>query len=276
MPNKKSIEILNNYKDLAKASKFGVNKRVNNIIDLYSARKIYNIKTAKTLLDQLTDKKKKNVDIGIKKYNEVFDRYQKAEPLNVRHKRLRQEKVERSERKNRYGQVLGEMLKKTDRNDKDNQLQRVSKDKNKLKGLFKIQKLFKNTVIFDIIETESAMDKNVISFTLKPNKISLNLQLEDVKTILFKAYAKVLKLLPKKSHFHFYTNLYLGTAPLTSRAYSYKKPAEWANHVASQIEKTIQSEETYKLRDMEIKFNSSFFRQAENRTAHNAETARAY
>ena len=120
------------------------------------------------------------------------------------------------------------------------------------------------------------MDKNVISFTLKPNKISLNLQLEDVKTILFKAYSKVLKLLPKKSHFHFYTNLYLGTAPLTSSAYSYKQPAKWAQHVADQIEKTIQSEETYKLRDMELRFNFFLFRPAENPIAHKAETARAY
>ena len=89
MPPKKSIEIFNDYKDLARASKFGVKRRVDNIIDLYNARKIYNIKTAKTLLEQLTDKRKKNVDIGINRYNEVFERFQKAEPLNVRQKRLK-------------------------------------------------------------------------------------------------------------------------------------------------------------------------------------------
>jgi hypothetical protein len=173
---------LNNYKDLARASKFGVNKRVNNIIDLYNSRKIYNIKTAETLLDQLTDKKRKNVDLGIKRYNEVFERFQKAEPLNVRHKRLRQEKVERTGLRK---QVLGELIQKTDRNNKENQIQRVLKSPNKLKSLLKIQNLFRNTVVFDIRETEAAMDKNVLSFTLKPQKLSLRLRLEDVKTILF-------------------------------------------------------------------------------------------
>ena len=58
MPKKKDIDF-NKYKDLATASKFGVKKRVNNIINLYSERKIYNIKTALNLLNQLTDKRKK-------------------------------------------------------------------------------------------------------------------------------------------------------------------------------------------------------------------------
>ena len=71
MQKKKALDLFNKYRDLASASKFGVKKRVNKIIDLYNERKIYNVKTATSLLNQLTDKKKKNVDVGIKRYNEV-------------------------------------------------------------------------------------------------------------------------------------------------------------------------------------------------------------
>ena len=73
---------------------------------MYNERKIYNVKTATSLLNQLTDKKKKNVDVGIKRYNEVLEKFQNAEPLNVRHKRIRQEKVERRKHK----EVLGELI----------------------------------------------------------------------------------------------------------------------------------------------------------------------
>ena len=91
MPPKTSIVNFNNYRDLASTSKFGVKKRVNTIIDLYNERKIYNAKTALNLLNQLTDKKKKNVDIGIKRYNEALQKFQNAEALNARHQRIRQE-----------------------------------------------------------------------------------------------------------------------------------------------------------------------------------------
>jgi hypothetical protein len=77
----KYLDLFKQYKDLASASKFGVKKRVINIIDLYNERKIYNVKTATSLLNQLTDKKRKNVDVGIKRYNEVLDKFQNAEPL---------------------------------------------------------------------------------------------------------------------------------------------------------------------------------------------------
>lgn len=116
-----------------------VKKRVNTIINLYNDRKIYNVKTALNLLNQLTDKKKKNVDIGIKRYNEALHKFQNAEPLNARHQRIRQEKVERkvTERKEKYKDVLGELL-----------------EKKKLKSTLKIQNLLRNTVIFDIVRSE--------------------------------------------------------------------------------------------------------------------------
>ena len=112
MPPKKSIVNFNNYRDLASASKFGVKKRVNNIINLYNERKIYNVKTALNLLNQLTDKKKKNVDIGIKRYNEALQKFQNAEPLDARRQRIRQEKVERkvTERNEKFKDALGELL----------------------------------------------------------------------------------------------------------------------------------------------------------------------
>jgi hypothetical protein len=44
-----------------------------------------------------------------------------------------------------------------------------------------------------------------------------------------------------------------------TRAYSYKQPAEWAKHVASQIDKALQSDMSYKTKDMQIKFNFFLF-----------------
>ena len=141
MPKKKDIDF-NKYKDLASASKFGVKKRVNNIINLYSERKIYNIKTALNLLNQLTDKRKKNVDIGVQRYNEVIEKHKKAEPLNLRHKRLRKEKVEQVEAQRLHNKVLGELV-----------------ERKKLKSVLKIQNTLRNTLVFNIVQTESAMDK---------------------------------------------------------------------------------------------------------------------
>ena len=194
MPKKKDIDF-NKYKDLASASKFGVKKRVNNIINLYSERKIYNIKTALNLLNELTDKRK-NVDLGVQRYNEVIETHKKAEPLNLRHKRLRKEKVEKVEAQRLHNKVLGELV-----------------ERKKLKSDLKIQNMFRNTLVFDIVQTESALDKQVLSFTLKPQRIGTNIYTEDVKTVLYKAYRAVAKLLPKKTPFYFYTEVDLKTSP---------------------------------------------------------------
>ena len=90
--NNKNSNILNHYRELASKSKFGVKKRVENVIALYNSRTLYNIKTIKNVLDKLTADKRKEVDIGIKKYNEVIDKYKDAEPLPERRKRLIKEK----------------------------------------------------------------------------------------------------------------------------------------------------------------------------------------
>lgn len=99
------------------------------------------------------------------------------------------------------------------------------------------------------------MDKKVVSLTLKPQRISPKLVLDDVKTMLCKAYNKVLRLLPKKSYFHFYTELDIGPSVLTSYSYTFQQPAMWARHVAIQIEKVLQSAHTYRFKDMELTFN---------------------
>ena len=103
------------------------------------------------------------------------------------------------------------------------------------------------------------MGKKVLSFTLKPQRIGKNLYLEDLKTILFKAYYRVLRLLPKRTPFYFYTEMNLGKRVgqknLTSNSYTFKQPAEWAKHVAKQIEMALQSDETVTLKEMEITFH---------------------
>jgi len=256
MTSKKSLDIFNNFRNLADASRFGAKARVKNIIDLYNERKIYNIKTAKALLSQLTDKKKNVVDSGIKRYNEVFRTYQNAEPLPTRRNRLKQEK---EDRKRLHRGALGELVARTREKEDRKKLHRGVLDelvaKKKERSALKIQNLFRKTATFDIIERDPAMGDNVISYTLRPQRLSLKLMLEDLKTILYKAYYAVLSLLPKKRKFHFYSVVHFGKGDIVSRAYTYQKPAEWADHVEKQIETVIQSGDIFLLRQMEIKFN---------------------
>ena len=61
----------------------------------------------------------------------------------------------------------------------------------------KIQDLLRKSVVFDIVKKESAMDDKVVDITVKPQRVG-SLIATDIKTILYKAYAKVIKLLPNK------------------------------------------------------------------------------
>ena len=68
----------------------------------------------------------------------------------------------------------------------------------KTKAVLKIQNLLRNSVIFEIVKQESALDNNVIEITIQPQRIG-TIAAMDIKTILYKAYIKVIKMLPKKS-----------------------------------------------------------------------------
>ena len=57
-------------------------------------------------------------------------------------------------------------------------------ERKKLKSVLKIQNMLRNTLVFNIVQTESAMDKKVLSFTLTPQRIGKNIYTEDVKTVL--------------------------------------------------------------------------------------------
>jgi hypothetical protein len=48
------------------------------------------------------------------------------------------------------------------------------------------------------------MDDKVINFTVKPQRIG-SIVASDIKTVLYKAYAKVIKQLPPKTKFEFYS-----------------------------------------------------------------------
>ena len=70
---------------------------------MYNERKIYNVKTATTLLNQLTDKKKKNVDQGIKKYNEVLEKVPERRTLKrkTQENKAREGRAEETQRSTR-------------------------------------------------------------------------------------------------------------------------------------------------------------------------------
>ena len=77
----------------------------------------------------------------------------------------------------------------------------------------------------------------------------------DIKTILYKAYIKVIKMLPKKSAFKFYSSVNFTTNDrernsLVSNEYTSEKPGPWASHVEAQIEKAVQSDERIQLKNL--------------------------
>ena len=170
---KKNIEILEKYKTVYKR-KF--KNEISNLIDVYKERKVFNVKTVKKVLDKMTNASdKKGVASGLTEYDKLYDKYKEAEPVPVKRKRVKEEKI------------LNEK---------------------KGKAVFKIQNLFRNAIVFDIKKKESAFDDKVVSYTVRPQRIG-KIAAIDIKAILYKSLMKVLKLLPKKAAFNFYSELKL-------------------------------------------------------------------
>ena len=105
------------------------------------------------------------------------------------------------------------------------------------------------------------MDDKVMDITVNPQRVG-SIIAADIKTILYKAYVKVIKLLPTKTKFEFYSEVDFKfgngdklKAPLVSNTYKSDATGKWADHVEGQIEKAIQSDETIKLKTLQIKFH---------------------
>ena len=219
MTFKSNLNFLRGYKLIAKRD---VEQKVAKIIELYEARKISNVTTARNLLDKLTASNKNVFKSGVKLYDKTVEKYENAEPLPVKRKRVEEEKI-----------------------------QKVRRDK----ATLKIQNLLRKTILFDITKKESAMDNKVIDFTVKPQRVG-TIVASDLKNVLYKAYAKVIKQLPTKTKFEFYSEVaFEGKAPLASNSYLYDNVGRWATHVEKQIEKAIQSDETIKLSKLKITFH---------------------
>ena len=58
----------------------------------------------------------------------------------------------------------------------------------------------------DIVRRESALDDNVIEITVKPQRVGA-IAAMDIRTILYKSYVRVIKMLPKNSSFKFYSSV---------------------------------------------------------------------
>ena len=166
MKLKNNLKFLEAYRSIAKSD---VKDKVNDIIQLYTIRKISNIQTARNVLDKLTASNKNTVKAGIRIYDKTVEKYKEAEPLPVKRKRIEEEKI-----------------------------QTIRKEKASLK----IDNFLSNSVWFDIVMVESAMDDHVVDITIKPKRVG-SIIATDIKTILYKAYVKVIKLLPTKTKFEF-------------------------------------------------------------------------
>jgi hypothetical protein len=149
------------------------------------------VATAKNLLDKLTATNKNTIKSGLKLYDKTVEKYENAEPLPAKLKRVKEEKI-----------------------------QKVKRDR----ATLKIQNLLRKTILFDIIKKQSAMNDKVIDFTVKPQRIG-SIVASDIKTVLYKAYAKVIKQLPKKTKFEFYSEVELDRSkkPLASINYALQR-----------------------------------------------------
>jgi len=221
---KRNIKLLEDYKTVYKRR---FKNEINNLIQFYESRKAYNVRTVKNVLDKLTDRdNKKNIALGLSEYQKLYEKYKDAEPVPIKIKRLREERI-LNERRG--------------------------------KAVLKIQNMLRNTVIIDIVRHESALDGKVIEVTVKPQRIG-TVAAMDIKTILYKSFFKAVKMLPKKSGFKFYSSINFttndkGRSSLVSNEYTPATIGSWSSHVESQIEKAVQSDEQIKLNSLLIKFD---------------------
>ncbi len=112
MTFKSNVTFLNGYKLIAKRD---VKQKVEKIIGLYEARKISNITTARNLLDKLTATNKNTIKSGLKLYDKTVEKYENAEPLPDKRKRVQEEKAQKVKREKatvKIQQFLGEKMKK--------------------------------------------------------------------------------------------------------------------------------------------------------------------
>ena len=77
---KRNLNLLQDYKTVYKR-KF--KNEINNLINLYEDRKVFNVKTVRNVLDKLTDKdNKKTIALGLQAYNKLFEKYKDADPFH--------------------------------------------------------------------------------------------------------------------------------------------------------------------------------------------------
>jgi hypothetical protein len=91
MTIKNNIKFLQAYKAIAKND---VKDKVNDLIRLYTIRKISNIQTVRHVLDKLTASNKNTVKAGVRLYDKTVEKYKDAEPLPVKRKRIENEKIQ--------------------------------------------------------------------------------------------------------------------------------------------------------------------------------------
>ena len=238
MPLNKNVKFLNGYKLIAKRE---VEDKVSKIIKLYTERKIKNIKTAKNILDKLTATHKNTIKSGIKSYDKLVEQ--------------EEEKIQKDKRE-KAGQKIQQFLA-----EKIHKIRQEREERKKKTATLKIQNLLRKTILFDIVKTESAMNNNVIDVTVKPQRVG-SIVASDIKTVLYKAYARVIKQLPPRTKFEFYSEVNFDLsngeklkAPLISNSYAYNDTGRWGEAVEKQIMKVIQSDETVKLKSLEITFH---------------------
>jgi hypothetical protein len=130
MTLKSNLAFLNAYKLIAKRD---VKQKVEKIVGLYEARRISNVATAKNLLDKLTATNKNTIKSGLKLYDKAVAKYENAEPLPDKRKRVQEEKVQKVKREKATTKIqhfLGDKMKKIKRDRATLKIQNLLKKNN--------------------------------------------------------------------------------------------------------------------------------------------------
>ena len=212
------------------ASSSQTKAKMESVKRLYENRNIRNIRTALTLVTMLETPSSDLKDI--KKFNALASKYD--ESLMFKTYRLNKPKHRRYRA-------------------------------NEIRATSKIQDFLRKAILFDVVKKESAMDDNLVDILVKPQRVG-SIAATDLKRAVSEALIQVLKKIPDKAKFEFYSDVtftrrttgkvYL---PLVSSTYKSYNTWAWVDHVTKQIMDAIQSSMDIGIKDLTILFH--FFMQ---------------
>jgi hypothetical protein len=221
------------YKDKAKGKEHAaVRDKVEALTNLYAQDKIPSFKTVENVLEDMTSRRKHTVQLGIKAFDKLVEKYGSA-ITNTDKKKKKEAAVKRALAEN--------------------------------KAALKITGLFKRALVFDVSTTAKAMNKNLIDVNLLCKYLG-NASSHDVESIIARGYQIAVKHFrtEKQQHrtdkFRFYSSISFRSSnhePLWAQSTNYtsEETGKWFREFTGKIFQIMQSAKIAKIRDFSLDFH---------------------